>query len=115
MTSHAVDEFVVLQPSGDLLEGTACDDLERELLPLAGQGRSVIVDLRATRVLSAHGLGVLARAQRIAAANGGGLALCGAVGLQSWLLGVTHLADALPLFVSEVDAVAHLHAQRAVA
>jgi anti-anti-sigma regulatory factor len=115
MTSHAVDELVVLQPSGDFLEGVACDELERELLSLAAQGRRVIVDLSATRVLTAHCLGVLARAQRIAAENGGGLALCGAVGLQRWLLGVTHLADALPLYTSEAEAMAHLNETRAVA
>jgi anti-anti-sigma factor len=115
MTSHAVDELVVLQPSGDLLEGAACDALARELDALAEQGRRVIVDLSRARVVTAHCLGLLARAQRIASANGGGLALCGAAELQRWLLDVTHLASALPLYDNEVDAVAHLHAQRAVA
>ena len=115
MTSHAVDELVVLQPSGDFLEGAACDDLERELLALAQQGRRVIVDLSRTRVLTAHCLGLLARAQQLASANGGGVALCGAAGPQRWLLDVTHLAGALPLFSSEAEAVAHLHMGRAVA
>ena len=115
MISHAVDELVVLQPSGDFLEGAACDDLERELCSLAGQGRRVIVDLSRTRVLTAHCLGLLARAQRLARASGGGLALCGAAGSQRWLLGVTHLAGVLPLFGSEGEAAAHLNAGRAVA
>jgi anti-anti-sigma regulatory factor len=115
MTSHAVDELVVLQPSGDFIEGVACDELEHELLALAGQGRRVIVDLSHARVLTAHCLGLLARAQRTASANGGGLALCGAAGPQRWLLGVTHLAGPLPLFGSETEAVAHLNAGRAVA
>ena len=115
MTSHAVDELVVLQPSGDFLEGAACDDLEHELLALAGQGRRVIVDLSHARVLTAHCLGLLVRAQQLASANGGGVALCGADRPQRWLLGVTHLAGALPLFGSEDEAVAHLHAGRAVA
>jgi anti-anti-sigma regulatory factor len=115
MTSHAVDELVVLQPNGDFLEGVACDDLEHELYSLAEQGRRVIVDLSRTRVLTAHCLGVLARAQRLASANGGGLALCGAAGPQRWLLDVTHLAGALPLYASEAEAVAHLQAGRAVA
>ena len=115
MTSHAVDELVVLQPSGDLLEGAACDDLERELCALAAQGRRVIVDLTRTRVLTAHCLGLLARAQRLASANGGGLALCGAAGLQRWLLGVTGLADAVPVYGSEAEAVARFAACRAVA
>jgi anti-anti-sigma regulatory factor len=115
MTSHAVDERVVLQPSGDLLEGVACDDLERELGALAGRGCRVIVDLSGTRVLTAHCLGVLARAQRLASANGGGLALCGAAGLQPWLLGVTGLAEAVPVFGSEREALAHFALTRAVA
>ena len=110
MTSHAVDELVVLQPSGDLLEGAACDELERELSALVERGRRVIVDLSHARVLTAHCLGVLARAQRTASANGGGLALCGAAGPQRWLLDVTHLAGALPHFGSEAAAAAHLHA-----
>jgi anti-anti-sigma regulatory factor len=115
MTSHAVDELVVLQPSGDFLEGAACDDLEHELLSLAGKGRRVIVDLSHARVLTAHCLGLLAHAQQLASANGGGVALCGADGLQRWLLGVTHLSGALPLFGSVTEAVAHLHTGRAVA
>jgi len=115
MTSHAVDEIVVLQPSGNLLEGAACDELERELTSLAGRGRRVIVDLRQARVLTAHCLGLLARAQQLARANGGGMALCGAATLQRWLLDVTHLAGALPLFDSESEAVAFLNAERAVA
>jgi anti-anti-sigma factor len=115
MTSHAVDELVVLQPSGDFLEGAACDELERELYSLAEQGRRVVVDLSRARVLTAHCLGVLARAQRLASASGGGLALCGATAAQRWLLDVTHLAGALPLCDSEAEAVAHLNAGQAVA
>ena len=115
MIFHGVDEVVVLQPRGDFLEGAACDDLEHELLALAGQGRCVIVDLSRARVLTAHCLGLLARAQQLASANGGGVALCGAAAPQRWLLDVTHLAGALPHFGSEAEAVAHLHAGRAVA
>ncbi len=115
MTSHAFDELVVLQPSGNFLEGAACDELERELIALAGQGRRVVVDLSHARVLTAHCLGLLARAQKLASANGGGVALCGADRPQRWLLGVTHLSGALPLFTSVTEALAHLHAGRAVA
>jgi anti-anti-sigma regulatory factor len=115
MTSHAVDETVVLQPSGNLLEGAACDELECELTSLAGQGRRIIVDLSHARVLTAHCLGLLARAQRLARANGGGLALCGAAASQRWLLDVTHMAVALPLCGSEAEAIACLSAERAVA
>ena len=115
MASHATDELVVLQPSGDFLEGAACDELERELLALAGRGRRVIVDLSHARMLTAHCLGLLARAQQLASANGGGVALCGAARPQRWLLDVTHLSVSLPLFGSEGEAVAHLNAGRAVA
>ncbi len=115
MTWHAVDEVVVLQPNGDLCAGPACDDLEAELMGLAEQGRRVVVDLTSTRVLTAHCLGVLARAQSMASANGGRLALCGAAGLQRWLLEVTHLSQALPVFRSEQEAVKSLGVDRAVA
>jgi anti-anti-sigma regulatory factor len=115
MTSHAIDEPIVIQPRGDFLEGAACDELEQELMALARQGRRVIVDLSRARVLTAHCLGLLARAQQLASANGGGVALCGAAGPQRWLLDVTHLAGALQLFGSEGEAVAHLNAGRAVA
>ena len=115
MTSHAIDEMVVLQPSGNLLEGAACDELERELTSLAGRGRRIIVDLSHARVLTAHCLGLLARAQQLARVNGGGLALCDAASAQRWLLDVTHLAGTLPLFDSEREAVAFLNAERAVA
>jgi anti-anti-sigma regulatory factor len=115
MTSHAVDDLVVLQPSGDFLEGAACDELEHELLALAGLGRRVIVDLSHARVLTAHCLGLLVRAQQLASANGGGVTLCGADSPQRWLLDVTHLAGALPLFGSEAEAVAHFTAGGAAA
>jgi anti-anti-sigma regulatory factor len=115
MTVRALDELIVLQPSGDLLEGTACDELEGELLALAGRGRRVIVDLGRARVLTAHCLGLLARAQKLASENGGRIALCGADGPQRWLLDVTHLAGALPLFGDVIEAAAHLQGGRAVA
>lgn len=115
MTTRAVNHLVVLQPDGDLCEGPACDELERELFTLAEQGRYVIVDLSATRILSAHGLGVLARAQRLAVSAGGNIALCGAAELQRWLLGVTHLSDALPIYGSQAEAVASFGLHPAVA
>ena len=115
MTTHAMDQAVVLLPDGDLCEGAACDELERELLALAEQGRQVIVDLGATRILTAHCLGVLARAQRLAVAAGGSVALCGAAGTQRWLLGVTHLAEALPVYASLAEALAGVGSRAAVA
>lgn len=116
MTTHAVvDELMVLQPQGDFLAGAACDELERELLKLAGLGRHVIVDLSRARVLTAHCLGLLARAQKQASENGGSVVLCGADTLQRWLLNVTRLAGPLPLYRSVSEAVTHLRAGRAVA
>jgi anti-sigma B factor antagonist len=115
MTTHAVDHSVVLRPDGDLCEGAACDELEQELFALAEQGRHVIVDLSATRILTAHCLGVLARAQRLAVAAGGNVALCGAADLQRWLLGVTHLTEALPVYASQAEALAGFTPPAAVA
>ncbi len=115
MTTRAVNELVVLQPDGDLCEGAACDELERELFTLAEQGRHVIVDLSATRILTAHCLGVLARGQRLAVAAGGNVALCGAADLQRWLLGVTHLSDALPIYATQQEALASFGLGSAVA
>lgn len=115
MTTRAVNQLVVLQPDGDLCEGAACDELELELFTLAEQGRHVIVDLSSTRILTAHCLGVLARAQRLAAAAGGNIVLCGAAELQRWLLGVTHLTDALSVYPSQAEAVASFGLHSAVA
>ncbi len=106
MTTRAMDQWVVLQPDGDLREGTACDELEQELFTLAEQGRHVVVDLSSTRMLTAHCLGVLARAQRLAADAGGTIALCGAAALPRWLLGVTRLDGALRVYASPAEAMA---------
>jgi len=115
MTSHAVDEVVVLKPQGGLCEGNECDEMERVLIGLMEQGRRAIVDLSATRLLTARGLGILARAQRVAAQHGARIALCGAVGLERWLLGVTHLAEAMPVLGTEQEALRYLQAVRVVA
>jgi anti-anti-sigma factor len=105
MTTHAVDEVVVLKPQSELCEGPECDEMERELETLLRQGRRVVVDLGETRFLTAHALGVLAHAERSASQHGGRIALCGAAGLERWLLQLTHLADALPIFGTEDEAV----------
>lgn len=115
MTTRAMDESVVLRPDGDLCEGPACDELEQELYTYAERGRHVVVDLSATRIVTAHCLGVLARAQRLAVASGGSLALCGTTGLHRWLLGVTHLTDALPVYATPTEARAGIGARAAVA
>jgi anti-anti-sigma factor len=115
MTTEALDEVVVLRPEGGLCEGEECDEMERRLHDLLGRGRRVIVDLSSTRMLTAHGLGVLARAQQVAAQHGGRLAICGAAGLERWVLDLTHLAQVVPVFASAEEAARSLGGSRAVA
>ena len=98
MTSHEVNHVVLLEPRGSLWEGSESEDMERTLLEMAVRGRRVIVDLSDTDLLTAHGLGILAHAHRIAAETGGRLALCGAKRTQRWLLDRTHLLDVLEVF-----------------
>jgi anti-anti-sigma factor len=113
MTTHAVEEVVVLKPQGELWEGPECDELERQLEQLAGDGRQVVVDLAATHFLTARALGLLAHAVRSASLHGGRIALCGAAGFERWLLQLTHLAEALPVYASEDEAVRGLQLARA--
>ncbi len=108
MTSHAIDDVVVLKPESELCEGPECDALEHQLESLVSQGRRVVIDLEGTRFLTAHALGVLAHAERSATRFGGRIVLCGAADLERWLLQLTHLADALPIFGSEQEAVRSL-------
>jgi anti-anti-sigma factor len=115
MTTHDVDEVVVLKPQSDLCEGDECDEMERMLEQLARQGRPVIVDLRETRFLTAHALGVLAQAARSASAHGGRIALCGAARLERWLLELTGLTGTMAVCANEEIALQHLRAVRAVA
>ena len=115
MTKDFVRETLVIRPAGDLCEGDECDQLERALAEQARLGRSVVVDLSGTRFLTAHALGVLARAHRIGLEHGARIALCGVTGTERWLLALTHLSEALPVYADETAAVAHLGEQRAVA
>jgi anti-anti-sigma factor len=112
MTSHDVNEVIVLRPQKDLCEGEECDAMQRTLEDLARQGRAVIVDLSETRMLSAHAVGVLAQAARVAAQHGGRLALCGAARLERWVLDVTRLAQVVPVFGTAEDAVAAMQTLR---
>ncbi len=105
MTTHAVDEVVVLKPQGELWEGPESDELERQLARLISEGKQVVVDLGGTRFLTARALGLLADGVRGAPLRGGRIALCGAAGFERWLLRLTHLADALPVYATEEDAV----------
>lgn len=115
MTAHALNQLVILKPHGELCEGAECDELERELAGLAEHGRRVIVNLSDACVLTARALGVLARAQQIASLHGGRIVLCGTTTLQRWLLGVTHLSEALAVYVSEEEAATALSRQGAAA
>ncbi len=112
MTWHPWGDGVVLRPSGDLLEGPVCDDLEQTLERLLAQGRRVIVSLAQTGQLSAHALGVLAHARALSDRNGGRLGLCSAHDHHRWLLQVTRLTPALGLYDTEAAAYAALSRPR---
>ncbi len=114
MTSHAVDEVVVLKPEHELCEGEELDALEGTLRALALQGQRVVVDLGETRLLTAHAVGGLAQAARTAAEHGGNVVLCGAARLERWVLDLTRLTEVVPVFGTEEKAVQHLRAGRAV-
>ncbi|HVP14471.1 MAG TPA: STAS domain-containing protein [Terriglobales bacterium] len=115
MTTHAIDDVVVLKPEGELWEGPESDELERELDRLLSEGRPVVVDLAATRFLTARALGLLADGARRAALHGGAIALCGAKGFERRLLTLTHLADALPVYATGEDAARGMRLARAKA
>ena len=112
MTWHPWGDGVVLRPSGDLLEGPACDDLELTLRNLLEQGRRVIVSLAQTGQLSAHALGVLAHARAMSDQSGARLGLCSARAQHRWLLEKTRLSPALGLYETEAAAYAALSRSR---
>lgn len=112
MTWHPWGDGVVLRPSGDLLEGPACDDLEQTLRNLLEQGRRVIVSLAQTGQLSAHALGVLAHARSLSDERGARLGLCSARAQHRWLLEKTRLTPALGLYETEAAAYAALSRSR---
>jgi len=96
MTWREQNDSVILTPRGNLHEGDECDALERGLESLLERGmREVVIDLAETGHLSAHAIGILARAQSRMLARGGRLALRGVHHDQHWLLEVTHTGDAL--------------------
>ncbi len=108
MKAYPWGEGVVLRPHGDLIEGVPCDDLERTLGELVGQGRLVIVDLGDVGLLSAHALGVLAQARTLAEERDARLALSSPRGNHRWLLERTGLEPALGLFETEAEAYASM-------
>lgn len=115
MTWDRVDELIVLRPEGDLREGPTGDEVERALRLFAEQGRRVVLDLAATRQLSARALGILAGACREAERHGGRLGLCGVHANHRWLLGVTRLSLVIELYETEASAIAGLCSRQAVA
>jgi anti-anti-sigma factor len=78
MTRHEFHNVSLLQPRGNLWESRESEAMESMLVQLAARGRRVLVDLSSTGHLTAHGLGVLAHAQKIALEHGGEIAICGA-------------------------------------
>jgi len=116
MTMHEYDHISLLEPHGDLWESRECEAMEHLLVQLAERGRRILVDLSATGHLTAHGLGVLAHAQRVALEHGGELAVCGASRAHRTLLERTGLSDALKTYDLREEALKALAAsQRAVA
>jgi anti-anti-sigma factor len=115
MTTHAFDEVAVLKPQCELWEGPESDELERQLARLLSEGRRVVVDLAGTRFLTARALGLFADGARAAALHGGAIALCGAKGFERRLLRLTRLADALPVYATEEEAVRELRSAHAKA
>jgi anti-anti-sigma regulatory factor len=108
MTEVHWNDGVLLRPRGDLIEGPACDGLERTLGRLLERGQSVIVCLGETGQLAAHALGVLAHARAVADERGGRITLCCARPHHKWLLERTGLTPALGVHDSEAEARASL-------
>lgn len=96
MTWKEQNDTVILTPHGNLHEGEECDALERGLESLLERGtREVVVDLTETGHLSAHSIGILARAQSLMRLRGHHLALRGVHDDQRWVLNVTRIGKAL--------------------
>jgi len=115
MTRQVVNGRIVIEPTADLCEGAECDQLEREILEHVRQGHAVVLDLSRTRLLSARGLGILARAQSVAVEHGTRVVVCGANHLQLHLLSATRLADEIAVLDDVPAAVRLLESLRPVA
>jgi len=92
-------------PAPHLWEGEPCDTLERALLQAAAEGRAIVVDLSGVASVTAHCLGILARAHEQALAHGGRVVLCGANAMMRWLLVETGLDRALAVFEDRASAL----------
>lgn len=98
MTMHELNHISLLEPRGHLWESDESEAVEAVLVDLAVRGRRVVVDLSSTGQLTAHGLGILAHAQRVAHEHGGEIVLCGARRAHRMLLESTALCEAVRLF-----------------
>lgn len=112
MTASEMDEVIVMEPQGELYEGAECDEMERRLFAQVERGARVVVDVSATRHLSARCLGIFARAHQLATQHGGCVVLCGANRDHRWLLETTGLAEALPFFEDVAAAIRDLRDRR---
>jgi len=110
MTWVEMNRVIVLEPLGDLHEGSECDEMERALLALADEGRHVLADLSGVHRLSAHCLGILATAHQRALANGGRIALCGINRFDHWLLERAGLSEVIAIYEDREAAVRSLAA-----
>ena len=104
MTEIQWSDGVLLRPRGDLIEGLACDGLERTLGRALERGQGVIVCLSETGQLTARALGVLAYARAMANETGGRITLCCPRPHHRWLLERTGLSSALGVHDSEAEA-----------
>lgn len=98
MTAFDLHKAIVIVPQGDLWEGAPCDELERSLMESVSAGRPVIVDLSGVSSLTARCLEILARARQASQERGGRILLCGAHGLQPWLIETIGLSRSLPVY-----------------
>ena len=96
---------VVITPDHAVYEGGDCDAMEVRLLALVEKGARIVVDLSLVDSLTAHCIGVLVNAQRVAEQNGGRIVLCGAKPLERSLLAKMGLAGVLPHYDDPAGAV----------
>ena len=95
---------VVFAPTHGVYEGRECDEMEARMTALARSGARIVVDLTHASI-TAHCVGVLAGAQRIAVEHGGRIALCGAHPTQCRLLQQLGLADVIPVHPDRATAL----------
>lgn len=108
MTVRNDHDILVLRTDEDLREGPACDALERMLDDAIREQRRVLLAFGPGTRLSAHALGIVARASREAERHGSALAVSTPDPDHRWLLGITGLSNVLQLHPSESSAISAL-------